>query len=317
MKPGKATVIGCGVMGLTSAIRLIESGFEARIIAKDLPPNTTSDTAGAIWYPYRCLPEDKALDWGSKTLGHYYKMMDQPESGVFPVQFTEYLPEKSLNPWWKSAVRDFGRVSPGNIPDIYQDGYLFEVPFIDTSLYMKWLMNRFKMLGGNIIQAKLSSITEAGYDSDFIINCSGVGAKTLVGDTKIYPVQGQVIKAVGENNGGYYLDQGGELSLCYVLPRKNDIVLGGTAVEHAMSRKPDPRVTEQILRRVKKLDPSLKIDKIVEVVVGLRPARNEVRLEKEEIDGKTIIHNYGHGGAGFTLCWGCADEVVKLVKMEL
>jgi D-amino-acid oxidase len=130
----------------------------------------------------------------------------------------------------------------------------------------------------------------------------------------VYPVQGQVIKAVGENNGGYYLDQSGELSLSYVLPRINDIVLGGTAVEDAGSGEPDENVTEQILSKVKKLDPSLKINKIVSVDVGLRPARDEVRLEKEKIDGKTIIHNYGHGGAGFTLSWGCADEVVKLVK---
>jgi D-amino-acid oxidase len=145
--PGKATVIGCGVMGLSSAIRLIEAGFEVRIIAKDLPPATTSDTAGAIWYPYRCLPEDKALDWGRITLRHYYKLMDQPESGVFPVQFTEYLPEKSSDPWWRSAVRTFSRLNAEDIPEIYKDGYLFEVPFIDTSLYMRWLMNHFRKLG--------------------------------------------------------------------------------------------------------------------------------------------------------------------------
>jgi D-amino-acid oxidase len=41
----------------------------------------------------------------------------------------------------------------------------------------------------------------------------------------------------------------------------------------------------------------------------LRPYRPEVRLER---DGR-VIHNYGHGGSGFTLCRGCAEDVVALV----
>jgi D-amino-acid oxidase len=40
-------------------------------------------------------------------------------------------------------------------------------------------------------------------------------------------------------------------------------------------------------------------------------------LEKESIGEKIVIHNYGHGGAGVTLSWGCADEVVKLVKINM
>jgi D-amino-acid oxidase len=48
--------------------------------------------------------------------------------------------------------------------------------------------------------------------------------------------------------------------------------------------------------------------------VGLRPFRRSgVRLERDQLrDGRTVIHNYGHGGAGFTLSWGCAREVLDI-----
>lgn len=53
-------------------------------------------------------------------------------------------------------------------------------------------------------------------------------------------------------------------------------------------------------------------------MVGLRPGRSSVRLEIEQypINHKivNIIHNYGHGGCGVTLCFGCAAEAVELVE---
>ena len=51
--------------------------------------------------------------------------------------------------------------------------------------------------------------------------------------------------------------------------------------------------------------------------VGLRPARPAVRLEAEPHDRGVVVHCYGHGGAGVTLAWGCAEEVVGLVSAAL
>jgi D-amino-acid oxidase len=68
------------------------------------------------------------------------------------------------------------------------------------------------------------------------------------------------------------------------------------------------------LRKAKAISPAFNSVEVIEAKVGLRPARNEVRLETEQIGDKTIIHNYGHGGAGFTLSWGCANEVVELIR---
>ena len=139
----------------------------------------------------------------------YYKLAEDSGTGVFPVTFTEYLPEQSPDPWWKSAVRDFRRVNPDEIPSIYKDGYLFEVPFVDTSVYMPWLLSRFKQLGGTIHQKELFSLEEI--NADLVVNCSGLGARFLANDLEVYPVRGQGIRVKAKNNGGCFLDQQSEL----------------------------------------------------------------------------------------------------------
>ncbi|CAG5059094.1 unnamed protein product [Parnassius apollo] len=51
--------------------------------------------------------------------------------------------------------------------------------------------------------------------------------------------------------------------------------------------------------------------------IGLRPGRDAVRLDAEERDGKIYIHNYGHGGSGLTLFWGCGNNVLQLLEEHL
>jgi D-amino-acid oxidase len=101
------------------------------------------------------------------------------------------------------------------------------------------------------------------------------------------------------------------------VPRIHDIVLGGTYEENNESLEVDHDETQAILRRCAKLAPDLpavtKKD-IINVVCGLRPIRSSVRVEAERISpDRLLVHNYGHGGAGVTLSWGCATEVVRLI----
>lgn len=102
--------------------------------------------------------------------------------------------------------------------------------------------------------------------------------------------------------------------LAYIIPREKDIVLGGSAQVNDWNLEVDPQDTEEILRKAKLLSPLFNDVTILEEKVGLRPGRAEVRVEVENLDGKTIIHNYGHGGAGFTLSWGCAQDALELAQ---
>jgi len=89
--------------------------------------------------------------------------------------------------------------------------------------------------------------------------------------------------------------------------------------------EPDPAATAAILGRAAKLVPALAGARVLGVRVGLRPGRPAVRLEPEPAREATassaalppVIHCYGHGGAGHTLAWGCADEVLALATRAL
>ncbi len=150
---------------------------------------------------------------------------------------------------------------------------------------------------------------------ELIVNCCGLGGKELCNDDNLRPVRGQVIY-IKQDPGFGRFDQKPE-TLTYTIPRRDVTVLGGTAQKDDWEENIRPEDSEYILTKCEELWPELDREKIVGEAVGLRPSRNEVRLEKEELFGKNIIHNYGHGGAGVTLSWGCADEVVRLISTQI
>jgi D-amino-acid oxidase len=95
----------------------------------------------------------------------------------------------------------------------------------------------------------------------------------------------------------------------YFFPQGDLVVLGGTAQEDAGDTTPDPEEARSILARCAAVEPRLHGARIVGHRVGLRPVRPRIRLERDA----GVVHNYGHGGAGVTLSWGCANEVARLV----
>ena len=102
------------------------------------------------------------------------------------------------------------------------------------------------------------------------------------------------------------------------MPRTHDCILGGTAEAGVDRLEADDAQTRAILERCAALAPHLAGAEVLEVKVGLRPGRDQVRLEVERPQpNKLVIHDYGHGGAGVTLSWGCAEEVVSLLQDSL
>jgi D-amino-acid oxidase len=110
-------------------------------------------------------------------------------------------------------------------------------------------------------------------------------------------------------------DEQHPLGRAYVHPRGADCILGGTLEVGRWDTEPDPATADSILRRCRDLVPQLASAKVLAHVAGLRPGRPEVRLEEGERapSGTRIVHDYGHGGAGITLAWGCAGDVARLV----
>ena len=314
----EALIIGCGVSGLSCGIRLLEAGYAVRIWARELPPRTTSNIAAAIWYPYKAYPEELVGRWAATAYAEFMRLVEQPETGVIMREGLEIFPAPVGDPWWRDALPGFRRAAPADLPDGYQDGYAFEAPVIEMPVYLGYLMRRFADLGGRVEQRALGSADEALAACDLVINCAGLGARELVGDGSLLPIRGQVVRVAQVGIERFWLDDYSQGGITYIVPRANDCILGGTADEGREDLTPDPATAAAIVERCVALEPRLRDAAILEHKVGLRPGRPAVRLEAEQwAPGKLLLHNYGHGGAGVTLSWGCAAEVVGLVERSM
>jgi D-amino-acid oxidase len=308
-------VIGAGVSGLTSGLVLLRGGHRVRIWARALPPATTSNVAAAIWYPYKAYPAERVTAWGARAYRDFAALADTLDCGVVMTEVLEMLPAPTPDPEWVGAVDGFRHTEPAELPPGYAAGYVFAAPVIDTGIYLDYLRREFEAAGGTIETRAVSDLAEAFAACPVVVNCAGLGARELVGDHDLHPSRGQVVRVRHNGYRRALLDEGDEVA--YIVPRIHDIVLGGTDDEGNESTEPDPAVTRDILRRCSRLAPEFAgvgEPDVVSVAVGLRPVRSSVRVEVERpAPDRLLVHNYGHGGAGVTLSWGCAAEVAELV----
>jgi len=303
----RVVVVGAGVVGLSCAVRLAEAGVPVQVVARDLPLETTSAVAAALWYPYRALPQDRVTGWARTSYERFGTLAaSEPASGVRLVDGTEVLRRPSPDPWWADAVPDLQRCR--ELPSGYLDAWGFTAPVIEMPVYLHWLQARLELAGGSITRMALSSLPDR---AAVVVNAGGMSARLLAADETVTPVRGQVVYVEQYGLVRWWLDADGPT---YVVPRAHDIVVGGSDEEDDWDRAPRPDVTEIILRRATELVPALAAARVLGARVGLRPGRPQVRLEQEtHPTGRRVVHCYGHGGAGVTLSWGCADEVAQLV----
>jgi len=148
-----------------------------------------------------------------------------------------------------------------------------------------------------------------------IVNCVGLGARDLVADASMHPIRGQIVRVRNPGLNRFVLDEENPEGVTYIVPRSYDCILGGTAEEGEWNLEPDPETARGILSRCKRLEPQLEGAEVLEHKVGLRPGRPAIHLEREDgPNGVPLIHNYGHGGSGITLSWGCAEATLELVR---
>jgi len=305
-------VIGAGVIGLTTGICLAEAGSAVTIRTAAPPEQTTSVAAGAVWGLVRVGPRDRVLLWGQAGLEALSKLAAEPGTGVRMATGRE-VSRAPLRPYyWTNLLPGLRRCGRSELPEGFTHGWHYTAPVATMPVYLGYLRARFEQAGGTLEVARVGSLAELAGAAPTVVNCSGAAARDLVPDPAVMPVRGQVVLAANPGIEEFFINRDEEPPwIVYMFPHGDTVLLGGTNEEGSTDLDPKTDIAERIVARCAQIDPRLREPTILGHRVGLRPARPEVRLESEPFGGGVLWHNYGHGGAGNSLSWGCAAELTK------
>ncbi len=307
-------VIGAGVSGLTTAICLAEAGLSVTIRTADRPGQTTSVAAGAVWGLTRVGPPDRIVEWGQAGLEALSKLAVEPGTGV-RMAVGQEISRAPLKPHdWTGLVTGLRSCEKSELPDGFTYGWHYTAPLATMPVYLGYLQARFERAGGTLEVSPVRSLGGLAGAAPVIVNCSGADAHDLVPDPAVVPVRGQVVIAANPGIEEFLINRDPEPPwIVYMFPHGDTILLGGTNDEGNWDKEPKTEVAERIMAGCSAIEPRLRGVEILGHRVGLRPCRPKVRLESEPLDGSVLWHNYGHGGAGISLSWGCAAEIAAAV----
>lgn len=262
----RAAVLGCGVVGLTTARQLQRRGFDVTIYAATVPPDTTSNmslagftpTSGLITFNRRTPAWDEQFRRAVVIAYRQLQLLTGPKYGISWIY--NYSPTESpqaasgFNALLPEAART-GSVllQPGEHP--FPSTYAIERPDmrIEPSIYLDALMQDVIAFGGKIRIRKFDTPREVmALDESVVVNCTGLGAKALFGDPEMTPLKGQLIVLLPQEevnystNGGVNIPQSEAGMFIHMMPRRDGIVLGGTSERDMWA----PEINEDDKKRV-------------------------------------------------------------------
>ncbi|XP_055636675.1 D-aspartate oxidase-like [Toxorhynchites rutilus septentrionalis] len=330
----KFVILGAGINGLTCAFRLSEkyprAGFE--IISENFTPNTTSDVAAGLWEPYLLgsTPMELVRKWSRETYNYFHGMWRTGyanECGICLVPWIGLCLEGSEmeDVFWKDFVFGFREISGQRLQRMgkehntaYCSGYEFVTFTCEPTKLLQFYTKILESRGVKIRKQRIECFQALEVSPDsIVINCLGLGSGEIMTDAQLKPTRGQIrrIKA----NWIFHAFVNGS---AYVIPNTESVTLGGTKQKGDNDLNARAEDAETIRTGCYDFLKALKHAPLVGDLVGLRPTRTSLRLELEWFGTENrnrfpVIHNYGHGGSGITLAWGCAGEVLHIVHNVL
>lgn len=309
MERPDVVVVGAGVMGLTTAVCLAERGVRVLVRTAEPSARSTSAVAGAlIGGDVFVDPDEPEVGWSRTTRDAFVGLAADPGTGVRVASGRLASRTGAGIPADPSGLPGYRPCDPAERAGFAVACWI-SAPVVDMPAYLAYLERRLAAAGGAVVTEPVGSLSGAG---PVVVNCTGLGAMELAGDPAMRPVRGQHV--VVENPGvtEFFYERGPGAASVSIVPHSRRLVLGGTTHPGDWSLEPDPAQTGEILRRCAEIEPRIAGARVLGVDVGARPARAQVRLEEETVDGTRVVHNYGHGGIGVSLSWGCAAEAADL-----
>ena len=257
----ECAVVGCGVVGLSTARLLQQRGYTVSIYAKAMPPDTTSNVAGGLWDPVtvydsaRVTPEfhrqfgeagrfafRRYQSMAGETYGvrwlPYYRLSRDSAASPSPPE----SPYSQIEPLYPEAKQLSREENPFNVPYAHRRYSML----IEPAIYLSALMRDFFVAGGRIVVREFTEARELmSLRESLIFNCTGLGARALFHDDELIPVRGQLSFLLPQPEVDYMTGGPGDI---YMFPRRDGILLGGTHDRGESSLQPDPAATERILR---------------------------------------------------------------------
>ena len=262
-------VLGCGAVGLATARLLQERGCTVTIYAKDLPPNTTSNIAGAQWFPVYVFQRSHiAPDFmprfveASHIANRRYQLMVGSRYGIhwLPnyLMANEPVSNGGLHSF-DSPIRDLipemRYLAPSENPFPFPFVQQFDTMLIEPNRYLPAIMDDFRIAGGQIRVQEFQSIAELqSLPQRVVVNCTGLGAKALFGDDELTPVKGQLTFLLPQPEVDY-ITLADDL---YMFPRTDGILLGGTHETGVWSLEPNLEAKQRIVSGQAKLFAEMK-----------------------------------------------------------
>ncbi|KAJ8399413.1 hypothetical protein AAFF_G00411250 [Aldrovandia affinis] len=331
MQRVRVVVVGAGVIGLSTAVCIAEAlpQCSVTVLADRFSPDTTSDVAAGIIMggaPLPDIPLEQQRRWFKDTFDHLLAIAESQqasEAGVFLSSGWQVFREvpSERKPFWADDVLGFRFMTDTELRRFPQHkfGHAFTTVKCECPFYLPWLEKRFKNAGGELKRGRVENLLELCHSYDMVVNCSGLGARALVGDDTVHPTRGQILRVHAPWLKHFIRDGDGHT---YIYPGRDSVTVGGTRQEGDWRLAADAGETKAFLERCCLLEPSLRGSVRLGELVGLRPGRASPRLERALLEMPSghrvpVVHNYGHGGWGVSFSWGTALEALQLVKASL